>query len=415
MGIKLTDRFLFNVFVWSAPFLLFMNVVSFETKNSIGGIGTNLFVYYLALLFAIGLRRRKRRDLGLLLLFFIVTFIFVKNIVREAGNVAVGDLLVLIRSYAFFTIHYFLGSIYLDSENARVRILRIIGAFTIISAIIGILHYHFFYSIPFIDLKYATDEFGAVLFVKDLAIMRFRETSIFFGPNVFAYMLVFGYICYFQTWTIDKLVTGERGRAKILGVTALIVYALVVTDSRSALFLLLIFILINVVRRDAGMFIRIVVPVAIVVSACALLAYSQRFSLAMALNDPRFLKLYVAYTLLNQSLLNWVIGLPAGSAWDTGGVPFSDNLYGALLLEGGFVLILMLGIFTVRMKRKIDELSLKASLVDQRYLLAAKYSLLFFLLYGLFAIPTSMTCLFNYLGLLLGGATRIMNRTRHQD
>jgi hypothetical protein len=403
---NLTDRSLFEFFVWSAPFLLFANVISFATKNSIGGIGTNLFVGYVVLLSIMALSRKKKRDAGLALLLLIISFMVLKSVVRQTGG-GIEDAIASLRSYVFFAMHYFLGCVYLDSEARRSRLLRAISTFTVASAIIGILHYHFFYNIPFIDLKYATDAYGVVLYLSDESLMRFRETSLYYGPNVFAYMLVFGYVCYYQTWLMKSAPLRPRLDLNIVAVTSLIAYALILTDSRSALFLLFIIIVLNVIRGRSGVLVRLVVPLAIIFVGAALLAFNERFSIALALSDPRFAKMLVAYTLLSQSSLNWLIGLPAGSAWDMGGISFSDNLYGALLLQGGVVLIVFLAIFALRSKRAINSLTAHASAADRHYLAAAKYSLLFFMLYGFFAIPTLMTCLFNYLGLLLGGVTRV--------
>lgn len=414
MEYKLTDRSLFIVFIWTAPFLLFANVISFDTKNAIGGIGTNLFVLCLAILFPISLMRAKKRDFWSLWLLFILMFIIGKGLLRKTGGAGLPEIFITVKSYAFFCVHYYLGITYLDSERERLRALKGISWFTIWAAIVGIAHYHFFYNVPFIDLKYATSEFGAILYLKDASIMRFRESSIFFGPNVFAYMLVFGYICYYQTWVVSRDAHVRNSRWHIVLVTLLIAYALVTSDSRSALFLLFIFIMLNVVRQDSSILLRVIVPVALITTAIFLMILSARFSLALALSDPRFAKLIVAYTLLNQAPLNWVIGLPAGSPWDTGDIEFSDNLYAALLLEGGFVLIILLAIFSVGLTRKIAWLSVGASKIDSRFLAAARYSLIFFLFYGFFAIPTSMITLFNYLGLLLGGVSRMMLQ-RHAE
>jgi len=332
MVYKLTDRSFFIIFAWTAPFLLFANVISFDTKNAIGGIGTNLFVICLATLFFISLLRRKKRDFWCMWLFLILIFVVGKGLLRNVGGVGVPEVLVAAKSYAFFLVHYYLGMIYLDSAGERLRILRGITWFTVLAAIVGIVHYHFLYNIPFIDLKYATDDFGAILFLKDYDIMRFRESSIFFGPNVFAYMLVFGYICYYQTWVIDHDAQVGNSRWYIVVISLIIGYAIFVSDSRSALFLFLIFIMLNFIKQDSSIFLRVGVSVGLIAVAVSLMLLSSRFSLALALSDPRILKLVVAYTLLNQSPLNWVIGLPAGSAWDDGGLAFSDNLYAALLL-----------------------------------------------------------------------------------
>jgi hypothetical protein len=403
----ITDRSLFASFVLLAPFILFMNVVSFDTKNSIGGIGTNLFVAILAALFLMAIARRKKRDVGLGLLVLIIGFIIVKNLSRQAGGAGIGEVIASLRVYVFFGMHYFLGCVYLNTEYDRARVLKAISVVTIVSAVVGILHYHFFYHIPFIDLKYATDKFGTVLYLMDASIMRFRETSLYFGPNVFAYMLVFGYVCFYENWLSTKDPTAGGVSLKLVAGTTLITYALVLTDSRSALFSLFILIFLNVIKGSGGALVRVIVPLVILCVVAALLTYSTRFSLSLALSDPRFVKIYIAYTLLSQSLTNWIIGLPLGAAWGDGDMAFSDNLYAALLLDGGFSLIFMLGIFVRIALGRIRMATAGASLSDRRYLTATKYALTLFLLFGLFAIPTGMTSLFNYLGLLLGGMTRI--------
>jgi hypothetical protein len=403
-----TDKSVFKFFVLTAPFLLFLNVLSFETKNALGGIGTNVFFAVMLVVFVLSLHRMKLADKGLKILLFIVIFVAVKNVLYRYGGTQLGAMILLSRNYLIFAFYYYLGIIYLGSEIDRRNVLKFIVVILIASLVISTLHYNFFYHVPFIDLTYATNETsGAILYLKDVSIMRFRETSIFFGPNVYAYMLVFGYICYYFRM-VGQLTRARLGKAlEVTLVTLFVIYGLIQTDSRSALFLLFIFITANVVKGRDGVLLKVVVPIVVAVVAAGLMAYSQRFSLALALSDPRFAKMFEAYLLLNQAAANWIVGLPGGSPWTTDALEFSDNQYGALMLEGGVVLVLAWIVFVRHSLKNIARLRPGASLYDQNYLSAVKFSLVFFMLYGFFAIPIGMASLFNYLGLLLGGATRI--------
>jgi hypothetical protein len=138
-----------------------------------------------------------------------------------------------------------------------------------------------------------------------------------------------------------------------------------------------------------------------------LVLISNRFSLESAITDPRFAKLGLAFIILNESILNWIFGIPGGGNWIRGDLAFSDNMYGSVLLEGGLVFLIFQIAFVKLMLRRIKELKPVVNISDNKYLCAVKYSLIFFMLYGLFSIPTAMGHLYNYLALLLGGMTRM--------
>lgn len=392
-------------FILSGPFLFFTTAISFETKNYFGGIGANLFLILLIPLVVNALftiLRSKKSELGLIVLSVIICFLLFKKITYNVTEFDFWHILKSTKEFIFFLVCYLLGYIYLRTESDRKALLKSIAIISLLSAIIGFLHFHFFYHIRFIDLIYATSEEGLILYLQNPSIMRFRETSVFFGPNVYGYMLVFGFICfYFNFFTAEKIKKPATLILLIL-VTCFFFYNILLTYSRSASILFIFFILWQAVRTKRRFFTLTACTGVLVAAVSTYLILEQRYALDLALNDMRFSKLIVALQILTESPLNLIIGAPWGDTQTRLGITFSDNLYGEIFLQGGVVLVALLCIFAIMMFKKIKFLKTVSDTGNKRFLEAASFSLIFFILFGLFSIPIAMMHNFNYLGFLLG-------------
>gem|GEM_PF-5392875 len=275
-----------------------------------------------------------------------------------------------------------------------------------VSSIIGILHYYFFFSIPFMDPSYGTDDLGTIFNVADYDLMRFRESSIFFGPNVNAYMTVVGYL--FLVFSVIQKGIVDMFRSPIYWL-GLILHSwnIIISDSRSGILLITIITIIILYDKRLGVdfkissWIKILILSALILGLMVYVKNQPRLSPEALLQDERMIKIAVGITILLSNSMNLLVGAPINDKWTIGDVSVSDNMYVALLLYVGVVGMAILVYTTIRIFRMLNRsLSLGQ---DYHYNLLAKYFIILFLLIGCFSIPIAMMPFMIYFGIILGG------------
>lgn len=389
------------------PYILFINVASFGTK--ILGFGTVIFMLFLFALMSISLMFSDRLKihipifLGLLSFFLINLF---KALFYNSSGVSFSFLQGSVGVWLIFVINFVLSALFFKNSENKMKFVTVLSYTFMLSSFIGIIHYYLFYNIPFIDTSYAADGGDTIFNVADYDLMRFRESSIFFGANVNAYMTVMGYLFLVFSLIGDGIVKMFRSPIYWIGLI-LHCWNIFISDSRSGIILITIFTLILLYDKKLGANVKI--PVWAKVSIITLLLgavavyikFQPRLQPSVLLADERFIKIYIGATILLSSLINLLIGAPANDKWTLGDVTVSDNMYIALLLYVGVIGMIILAWTTIFIFKKLKKhLQLNT---DYRYNLLAKYMLMLFLLVGVFSIAIGMMPFMIYLGIILGG------------
>jgi len=398
---------LFSLYVVAFPYVLFLNVLSFGS-NSLG-IGTTIFFMLMMLFFAITLVYIKKIVLPGFLFIGLSSF-FVINIFKlflyNIGPIDISFLMGGVGNWLFFLLNYVMASIYLkNNKNEKNRLIDMLSYSFMISSAIGILHYYLFFNIPFMDPSYGTDEVGSVFNVADYDLMRFRESSIFFGPNVNASMTVLGYL--FLIFSIAKSgVAFFKSKLYWLGLT-LHCWNIFISDSRSGILLIIFLTVAFLYDRSLGAGIRInkALKISLIfVIMCFLIIYIQnqpRFSSEALLQDERLIKIGLGLVILTSNIQNFLVGAPIHDKWSNGEIAVSDNLYIAILLYVGVIGFCILITTLISFIRKINRL-LRQN-VDYNFNLLSKYFIFLFFLIGLFSISIGIMPLMIYFGVILGG------------
>jgi hypothetical protein len=397
---------LFRIYAIIFPYILFLNILSFGTNNL--GIGTLifaiiLFTFFLGTIFFIDkLNINKYIFIGLASFLIIqLVKIFTYNVGEVGINLFVGYL----GNWLFFLLNFIISSIFLKNSNKKEFLIKMLSYSLLTTTIIGILHYYIFYNISFMDSSYGTDENGTIFNVANYDIMRFRESSIYFGPNVNAYMSVIGYISMIFT-LLSKGLSKMFRSPKYWLFTILHTWNILISDSRSGFILIIILTILLINEKSLNTFKTTFKQkffiFFIFMTIFIIYIYSQpRFNYESIFFDSRFIKILTGLEILSNNISIFIIGTPVNFKWVIGDVSVSDNLYIALFLYVGLLGVLILS-FTVRLIfKKINLIIYKND--DFIYNLFTKYLLIMFLLAGIFSIPIAMMPPMIYLGIFLGG------------
>ncbi len=398
-----------SIFSWYTvffPYVLFLNVLSFGEDKL--GLGTILFTLIMLLLLVLSIIFSEKLTLNRNIFFGLISFLVIqalKIFTYNIGDIDFSLFIGYLGTWLFFIINFVFSSIHLKNSLYKSVFIRRLSNSFLISSLIGIFHYYFFYSMPFMDPTYGSDEFGTIFNVADYDLMRFRESSIFFGPNVNAYMSVLGYLC-----IIFSLI--EKGIGKVfkspkywLG-TTIHIWNIVLSDSRSG-FLILILLTLFIIN-EKGMInyklpalTKYIVFLILLFSTVIYINNQPRFNIESLIQDGRIVKIVAGIQILISNNLNILIGTPLNFKWILDDVSVSDNMYIALLLYVGIIGVIIMGFTIINIFKKIN--SLINSTQDLPYNLLAKYYLIMILLAGVFSIPIAMMPPMVYLGIILGG------------
>ena len=398
-------KYLFKIYIVLIPYTLFINIFSFASGTL--GLGTilfmtvNLFFLISALFYFFKVELNKNVFWGLS---SFVLIILLKLIFHIEGERSIKILFGSIGIWLIFLSNFYCSAVFFKNNKEKMKLISYISYSFIFSSIIGIVHYYFFYDIPFIDITYGADESGTIFNIADYDLMRFRESSIFFGANVNAYMTVLGYL--FLLSAIEK-----RGliflKSPIFWFGLLVhVWNIYISDSRSGIILILLitFIKLRQIQFEIKIsnLIKSLFYLLIIGSFILYISFQPRFTFVTILEDPRFSKFFVGTLILSSNPMNYIFGAPLNNNWMLDGVQVSDNLYISLLLTVGLLGFIIL-FFTSRKIFTYISSNLNNNKFDSGYNLLSKNVFVLFLFVGLFSIPIGMMPFMAYLGFILGG------------
>lgn len=400
-------------------YILFINVLSFKSKIFGLGIGTiityvfTLFFLMVTIIFSTKLKTNWLIFAGFSSFSVILILKLYINNPRGAGVI---DLLGTREAWLTFLIYFLCSALFLKNAKDKMKMVRWIGYIFISSSIIGIIHYYFFYNFPFMDNSYASNGANIILNVANYNLMRFRESSIFFGPNVNAFMTVLGYLFLIFSYLPFGLKDMFKSPLYWFG---LIVHCwnIIISDSRSGVLLIVIFTIALFYDKKLWLNFHIdskyanykykfskykfLITLSALMGLIIYINYEPRFSPKILFSDPRILKFTVGLFILFSSLSNALIGAPLNDKWEIGNIQVSDNMYIAILLNVGFIGFLILVYTFILVFRSLKRRLVSG--IDYHFTLFAKYALLLFLISGFFSITSSILPYMIFLGIILGG------------
>jgi hypothetical protein len=394
------------IYILIFPYILFLNILSFGNDSlGIGSIFFSIYTFLLILILIFSLDRihlNKKIFIGLC--FFSIVIIF-KFIFHIDGKVLPAHFTGYFGNSIFFILSYLFSKIFFSNYNDKENVIRLISNSYIISSLIGIIHFYFFYQIPFLDPEFGNEGTGVVFNVENYDLMRFRETSIFFGPNVNAYMSVFGFLFLFFSFN-KGLVEIVKMKKFWLGFI-IHVWNIIVSDSRSGLIVLLIlfFLFINDgkigLKTKNSFLIKGIFYFFGCVSFVLIAIYHPRFSFDIIMQDERIIKISIGIIIFTEKIINVLIGAPINHNWAIGDISVSDNLYVALLLYVGIIGSIIIFV-TFRIILKKINLFINNSENFNNTSLISKYFIYSFILIGCFSIPVAMLPVMVLFGFVLG-------------
>lgn len=397
------------IFRWYAlifPYILFLNIFSFGSNKI--GIGTISFVVLMFILLVINLLFFSKISVNRLIFFGLSSFLviqIIKIFTYNVGDISGSSFVGYLGNWLFFLLNFIFSSVFLKGNFNKVGFIKMLSNSFFITSLVGLIHYYLFFNISFMDPSYGSDEFGTIFNVADYDLMRFRESSIFFGPNVNAYMSVFGYLCMIFS-IIDKGVLNVFKTFKFWIFSIIHICNILVSDSRSGF--LLIIILTILIINEKGLNIGRVsstiksIFIFLLLIILSVYTYNQpRFSFETLLQDGRLIKIITGIEIFFSSKVNILFGTPINFVWTLGDVSVSDNMYIAILLYVGLIGFIILAYTFLRIIKKLNYLINKRQ--ELIYNLFAKYFLILILFAGFFSIPIAMMPPMVYLGIILGG------------
>jgi hypothetical protein len=397
---------LYQIYFATFPWILFLNFFSFG--NAGFGIGSMLFLGINVTLFVLSLKGILNDPVNLRAILAIGIIIFIgafNNILRNEHAVTFAGIYASVATWLLIIINLLIATYYKNRADIF-KVVKSIHISLLLGSILGVIHYYFFYDTPFIDMKFDTDQYGGVKYLADADLGRFRETSIYFGANVNAYMSVLGYLC--------SIFANYKGDIRKVFISRSFWFAavfhiwnIVVADSRSGMILILLVTLMVIfdkelsLRQTNKLLLRITVGILVIAGALIYITFQNRFSSGNISEEGRVIKLIVGLSIILESNLNLILGLPIGMEWGKGGILVSDNMYLLFIMSAGIVgtgAFLFLLFNTVR---KIKKFARKLMNVDTNNILI-KYYIYLILIAGLFSNMIGMVPEMIYLGIFIG-------------
>lgn len=344
-------------------------------------------------------------DGSLFLLFLFFVFSGIKFVISGSGQGS--DLLFI--SASWFVLYWISISFRFERVNWK-RWGAWFECSGILAVVLGILLYHL--NIPLYSKEYVgSDQYYAI---GD----KYRAMSTFVNPNAFAYFILMFYL----------FLLFRRGKYFILKLI-LLIYALYLTYSRSALAIFLILvcfeILILFVRYIRGLSITkdkqvkymLVGSIAVILLVMAGLLYYNYIlngflRVADIVNNPRWEKWGVAIEYLLSSPMSFIFGNDLGVAIQSGDVSFSDNQFLYISVFYGMFGFLILSFLYVL--NFLNALRSYSSTHNHRnYKRINKIIIMILVLYGLMAAISNISLIFPitfYVPIVIG----MLNRYRRQ-
>ena len=394
------------IYILTFPYILFLNILSFGNDSL--GIGSIIFGIYTFLLNIILLLSIDRIHLNKKIFIGLCTFSFIiimKFIFNKEGKVLFAHFTGYFGNSIFFILSYLFSKIFFSNYNNKENVIKLISNSYIISSLIGIIHFYFFYQIPFLDPEFGNESTGVIFNVENYDLMRFRETSIFFGPNVNAYMSIFGFL--FLIFSYNKKIV-EIVKMKKFWIGLIIhVWNIIVSDSRSGLIVLLIlfFLFINDkkigIKTNNSFLLKGIFYFFGCISFVILAIYHPRFSFNIIMQDERIAKISIGIIIFTEKIINVLIGAPVNHNWAIGNISFSDNLFVALLLYVGIIGSVIAFVTFWIILKKINLFINNNENIDNMSLIS-KYFIYSFILIGCFSIPIAMLPVMVIFGFVLG-------------
>lgn len=386
------------------PFANFLTIIDFDSKFLFGGIGANITVLITFILITMSIFRHYYIGLPAIVLIFIVLIYFYKGL---GGGL---ELIAKSGQIPLFTLCYFqIGYVYVKSKFDFIGLVKLLKISLLSAAILGIIHYYFFYDITFIDIKYAMSaDNESILFIENYELNRFRETSIYFGANSFAYMLCIGISLSGFVRAIKKI-----SNLNYLLSLFILLWALYITNSRSGLIIGSIIIIIYsypYFKQKININKYFIIGMLTVIAVLINLILNNRFSLYEIISDPRMAKNILGLQLFYGNQSNWLIGSKIDAMMsDDNGVSVSDNMYINVLHSSGAIGIMLYIIFFKKVLN-IKKKHLNTDSVVTNEILTLLYVVIsLFLLSGLFSNSNGFIFLFSWVSMLCGSVISVIN------
>ena len=366
---------LFCFFVFLLPFLSVLNLPRFDLK--VMGIGLGAFLTYL---FAIGFFLPKLRfSFRVQKIIFLLGVLIVLLTVKFAISGSFVDLAKHIQSYLFVLIFYFFGSTYLNTNKKRSYLKLVFINCAVLLAVVGIVHFHFF---SHIILAYTAGFTNELMGILDIENMKYRESATIPNPVHYAHILSFGIIF---------IALCMRSQYKWI-IVATLLYAIIISGSRSALYYSLFFLFITQFNfrktNRTGL-------LAVLIFELATVYFSniyKTFDITNIYNSGiyiRVVKLQIAKQLLFENISNFLIGLPleVRPAMDIpifGNTSVNDNSYASILCEIGTIGFLVFFLIVKKIHSRFKRLTeVEFDSDTANYINATKWCAISFLIFGL--------------------------------
>jgi len=367
--------------VFLIPFVFFINIASFGTPDTLG-IGTIAGMLLLGFFTPLVLHNRQNKTD----LIYIILIVGIPLLISRKF-----PLVLIIDCYIFL-----LAKNYTKDIRLLRKILTSMMYSILIAAIWGIVHYEFFYTFITVDPEMIYDKIGQNMYVDLRNPAKLKETSIYFGANVFGFFIALGQ-------NLNTFLT--RNKPKWFFFSVIFLVAVLTTGSRSGLLLFFIPALLKLSmskrlkKRQKG-FLAVALGFSVVTILPIL---NSRFTIDAILQDERIPKVIFAFSLFASNYKYFFIGIPAAAAMSSEGISLSDNMYVNYVTALGFPLTILIIAITVIMVSRFC----RAFSVMDRTVSAILGSFVLFFISGLFSSNNSILLVNIYLSIMLGSISRL--------
>ena len=367
---------LFCFFVFISPFLAILNLPRFNLR--ILGLGWGVFLTYL-LTITLLVPKLRFSFLVQKIMFFLGLLIallaFKFTISGSFFNFAKHS-----QMYFLSLVFFFLSYAYVDSNKKREQLKNVFIVISILLAIFGIIHYHFFYRTILAD----TSGYSSALMtgILDRVNMKYRESGTLPHPVHYSHVLSFGIIF---------LVFCMRSRSKWLFI-AILFYAITISGSRSSFYYMLLFLLVIQINFRKINRTGLLAALVFMLGAVYFTTVYNTFDLSNIYNSGisiRIVKIKAAFMLASKNLHNFFIGVPLGfrpamliKGW--GNQSVNDNSLASILAQVGIVGIFLWTFIIKTIYLRVKKLAqIKLDLSTENYIKAVKWCAISCLIFGL--------------------------------